>query len=67
MKKIEELLPSVLPAQNEVVFNHTKHSGLEPFAKIGIVPTASFAYQAVSLKMLYKKYVQILIILVTLY
>lgn len=51
MKRIETLLPQVLPSQNNLnSFNFNMRIGpgnLEPFAKIGIVPTGSQAFKAV--------------------
>lgn len=51
MKQIEALLPMVIPAQNQIPFNSSsRDSGAhEPFVKIGIVPTGSLAYQAVTI------------------
>lgn len=50
MAKIEELLPQVFPSQNNLnSFDKLRISQetLEPFAKIGVVPTGSQAYKAV--------------------
>lgn len=50
MKRIEDLLPHVLPSQNNLnSFENLKISQgyLEPFAKIGVVPTESQAYKSV--------------------
>lgn len=50
MDRIEELLPQVLPSQNNLnSFEKLKigKDSWEPFAKIGVVPTGSQAYKAV--------------------
>lgn len=55
MKRIETLLPQVLPSQNKLNsysfdnmrIGSTDFLNLEPFAIIGVVPTASQAFKAV--------------------
>ena len=52
MKRIETLLPQVLPSQNNLnSFENLRieQGNLEPFAKIGLVPTNSQAYKAVKI------------------
>lgn len=46
MKKIEELLPLALPSGNANIFRQSLKQ--KPFARIGIVPSESFAFQAVN-------------------
>lgn len=52
MKRIETLLPQVLPSQNNLnSFDVNMRIGpgnLEPFARIGVVPTGSQAFKAVN-------------------
>lgn len=50
MKRIEALLPHVLPSQSNLnSFDNLRigQVNFEPFAKIGVVPTGSQAFKAV--------------------
>ena len=50
MKRIEAVLPKVIPSEYQagsINRVYTAQKNLEPFARIGIVPTESSAYKAV--------------------
>ena len=52
MKRIETVLPKVIPSEHQagsINRLYTAQMNLEPFARIGIVPTESSAYKAVNI------------------
>lgn len=49
MKRIEVVLPKVIPSQVPFDPLIPTQRNLEPFARIGIVPTESSAYKAVNM------------------
>ena len=52
MKRIETVLPKVIPSEYQagsINRVYTAQKTLEPFARIGIVPTESSAYKAVNI------------------
>lgn len=51
MQKIENLLPQALPADNSSV-NCQSIANRRPFARVGVVPSESFAFGVVSCRML---------------